>query len=148
MNITHERFTRGPWLISKSTSEKMVMLVLDNTLTRGTIIRCFPDNEHADSYVDFLVKQSDNWFINNTQKETNMSNKTPYELRLDILTLAKSYLDDIQRLENSVAETAFNEALETKNATPEDWDLCAPKQYTMDDLMDVAKQMYDFVLTK
>lgn len=78
-----------------------------------------------------------------------MSTKTPYEVRLDILTLAKNYLDDIQQLDNRVAEVSFTKALEDGTATPDEWDeFFAPKQYTMEDLMETAQQMYDFVLTK
>lgn len=79
-----------------------------------------------------------------------MSNKTPYELRLDILTLAKDYLDKKQSVENEANLAAFTQALkDDKITTIEDWyDTYAPTQYTVDDLLDEAKRLYDFVLTK
>lgn len=77
-----------------------------------------------------------------------MSNKTPYEVRLDILTLAKQYMDNNQLLENQVANTAFSHALAEDEATADDWELYAPKQYTPEELIEVAQKLYDFVLTK
>ena len=79
-----------------------------------------------------------------------MSNKTPYELRLDILTLAKEYLDKKQAVDNDANLAAFTQALkDDKITTIEDWyDTYAPVQYSVDDLLDEARRLYDFVLTK
>lgn len=77
-----------------------------------------------------------------------MSNKTPYELRLDILALAKSYLDNIQQLENEVAKAAFIHTLQKNSASIEDWDHFAPTQYTREELLAVARDMYGFIMTK
>lgn len=78
-----------------------------------------------------------------------MSNKTPYELRLDILTLAKEYMDNKQAVEDQASLAAFTQALEDKVTTIEDWyDTYKPVQYSIDDLLDEAKRLYEFVLTK
>ncbi len=78
-----------------------------------------------------------------------MSNKTPYELRLDILTLAKEYMDNKQAVEDQASLAAFTQALDDKVTTIEDWyDTYKPVQYSIDDLLDEAKRLYEFVLTK
>lgn len=76
-----------------------------------------------------------------------MSNKNPFEIRAEMLNLAKEYMDqqyhmNIQFLENMIAEG--------KKAREEIEDQLkdAYKMYTMEELMDKAKEMYSFVSTK
>lgn len=76
-----------------------------------------------------------------------MSNKNPFEIRSEMLILAKEYMDqqyhmNIQFLENMIAEG--------KKAREEVEDQLkeAYKMYSMEDLMAKAKEMYSFVSTK
>ena len=76
-----------------------------------------------------------------------MSNKNPFEIRAEMLNLAKEYMDqqyhmNIQFLENMIVEG--------KKAREEIEDQLkdAYKMYTMEELMDKAKEMYSFVSTK
>jgi len=76
-----------------------------------------------------------------------MSNKNPFEIRADMLNLAKEYMDqqyhmNIQFLENMVAEG--NKAREEIEEQLKE----AYKMYSMEDLMAKAKEMYSFVSTK
>lgn len=76
-----------------------------------------------------------------------MSNKNPFEIRADMLQLAKEYLDqqyhmNIQFYENMVAEG--NKA----RTDIEDNLKEAYKMYSTEDLMAKAKEMYSFVSTK
>jgi len=76
-----------------------------------------------------------------------MSNKNPFEIRAEMLNLAKEYMDqqyhmNIQFLENMVAEG--NKAREEIEEQLKD----AYKMYTIEDLMEKAKEMYSFVSTK
>jgi hypothetical protein len=76
-----------------------------------------------------------------------MSNKNPFEIRADMLQLAKEYLDqqyhmNIQFYENMVAEG--NKA----RTDIEDKLKEAYKMYSTEDLMAKAKEMYSFVSTK
>lgn len=76
-----------------------------------------------------------------------MSNKNPFEIRADMLNLAKEYMDqqyhmNIQFLENMVAEG--NKAREEIQDQLKD----AYKMYSIDELMAKAKEMYSFVSTK
>ena len=76
-----------------------------------------------------------------------MSNKNPFEIRAEMLNLAKEYMDqqyhmNIQFLENMVAEG--NKAREEIEEQLKE----AYKMYSMDELMAKAKEMYSFVSTK
>lgn len=76
-----------------------------------------------------------------------MTHKNPFEIRADMLNLAKEYMDqqyhmNIQFLENMVAEG--NKAREEIEDQLKD----AYKMYSMEDLMAKAKEMYSFVSTK
>lgn len=76
-----------------------------------------------------------------------MSNKNPFEIRAEMLNLAKEYMDqqyhmNIQFLENMVAEgKKAREDIEEQLKE-------AYKMYSMEDLMSKAKEMYTFVSTK
>ena len=76
-----------------------------------------------------------------------MSNKNPFEIRAEMLNLAKEYMDqqyhmNIQFLENMVAEG--NKAREEIQDQLKE----AYKMYSIEDLMTKAKEMYSFVSTK
>lgn len=76
-----------------------------------------------------------------------MSNKNPFEIRAEMLNLAKEYMDqqyhmNIQFLENMVAEgKKAREDIEEQLKE-------AYKMYSIEDLMAKAREMYSFVSTK
>lgn len=76
-----------------------------------------------------------------------MANKNPFEIRADMLQLAKDYMDqqyhmNIQFYENMVVEgKKAREEIEDKLKE-------AYKMYTTEELMAKAKEMYSFVSTK
>ena len=75
--------------------------------------------------------------------DTIMSNKNPFEIRTEMLALAKDYMDQQYQMNISFAE----KALETGKKTIEEvQDLY--KMYSMEDLMEKAKEMYSFVSKK
>lgn len=76
-----------------------------------------------------------------------MANKNPFEIRADMLQLAKEYMDqqyhmNIQFYENMIAEGKKNRK-EVQDSLKE-----AYQMYSMDELMNKAKEMYSFVSTK
>ena len=76
-----------------------------------------------------------------------MANKNPFEIRADMLQLAKEYMDqqyhmNIQFYENMIAEGKKNRK-EVQDSLKE-----AYKMYSMNELMNKAKEMYSFVSTK
>ena len=75
-----------------------------------------------------------------------MSNKNPFEIRAEMIKLAKDYMDqqyhmNIQFYENMVAEG--RKAREEVEEQLKD----AYNMYTMEELMEKAKEMYSFVST-
>ncbi len=76
-----------------------------------------------------------------------MTNKNPFEIRAEMLQLAKEYMDqqyhmNIQFYENMIAEG--NKAREDIEAQVKD----AYRMYSVDELMEKAKEMYAFVSEK
>jgi len=69
-----------------------------------------------------------------------MSNKNPFEIRADILAMAKDYMDKQVEL-NTVL---FTQMMEAGKKTIED----VPQMYTMEELQEKAKEMYSFVSSK
>ena len=72
-----------------------------------------------------------------------MSNKNPFEIRAEMLQLAKDYLDAQQNLNIQFANDMFEQG-------KMQWDQVqkAYEMYSMDDLMGKAKEMYSFVSKK
>ena len=76
-----------------------------------------------------------------------MSNKNPFEIRAEMLQLAKEYMDqqyhmNIQFYENMIGEG--EKARKDIEAQVKD----AYKMYSMDELMEKAKELYSFVSEK
>lgn len=78
-----------------------------------------------------------------------MSNqKTPYELRMEMVQLANHYFSRIQEVNTSVAMQAFDHAIKIGQASYADWQQYAPKQYSLDEVLKKAEELYKFVSTK
>lgn len=72
-----------------------------------------------------------------------MSNKNPFEIRAEMLQLAKEYMDQQWHMNLDFTRDMFEEGKKTVDEYQE-----ALKIYSMDDLMEKAKEMYSFVSTK
>jgi hypothetical protein len=70
-------------------------------------------------------------------------NKNPFEIRAEMLQLAKDYMDQQYQLNIQL----MNDLFEQNKATLEEVKT-AYKMYSMEDLMAKAKEMYSFVSTK
>jgi hypothetical protein len=81
----------------------------------------------------------------NTQhtKETIMSNKNPFEIRSEMLQLAKEYMDQQTKMNVDFATKMFEAGEKTAEELK-----TAMTPYTMDELMEKAKEMYSFVSEK
>lgn len=77
-----------------------------------------------------------------------MSNKNPFEIRLDALKMSKEYLDRIQDVNTQFAFQAFEAAVESGKATIDQWEKFAPKQYDFKDVITKAQELYAFVNKK
>ncbi len=76
-----------------------------------------------------------------------MSNKNPFEIRAEMLKLAKDYMDqqyhmNIQFYENMIAE-GENARKDIETQVKD-----AYKMYSMEELMEKAKELYTFVSEK
>ena len=72
-----------------------------------------------------------------------MSNKNPFEIRAEILEMAKDYMDKQAQMNVEFATKMF----EAGQASAEELKI-EMTPYSMDDLMEKAKEMYSFVSKK
>lgn len=73
-----------------------------------------------------------------------MSNKNPFEIRAEMLSMAKEYMDQQYHMNVNFMEKAMEEGKKTF----EEYQEAVTKMYSMDELMAKAKEMYSFVSTK
>ena len=69
--------------------------------------------------------------------------KNPFEIRAEMLSLAKEYMDQVTALNIDTA----SKMLEAGKIQAEEFQNLA-KMYTMEELMEKAKEMYSFVSKK
>lgn len=72
-----------------------------------------------------------------------MTNKNPFELRADVLAMAKDYLDEQYRINTTTAQKLFEVGKKSQQELQD-----AMKVYDVQTLTETAKQMYDFVQKK
>ena len=72
-----------------------------------------------------------------------MSNKNPFEIRAEMLQLAKEYMDTQYHMNVEFAEKAIAAG---RKSIEEVQDMY--KMYSMEDLMERAREMYSFVSKK
>ena len=72
-----------------------------------------------------------------------MSNKNPFEIRAEMLQLAKDYMDQQWQMNVDFTRQMFEQNKKTAEEMQE-----ALKIYSMEDLMEKAKEMYSFVSKK
>lgn len=77
-----------------------------------------------------------------------MTNKNPFEIRSDILGMAKEYLDRQHEINLQFAQQAFDKAVEAGKVAADQWKQYVPQMYSMDDLMKKAQELYGFVSKK
>jgi len=70
-------------------------------------------------------------------------NKNPFEIRAEMLQLAKDYMDQQWHMNLDFTRQLFEENKKTADEMQE-----ALKMYSMEDLMAKAKEMYSFVSKK
>lgn len=77
-----------------------------------------------------------------THRRTKM-NKNPFEIRAEMLQLAKDYMDKQQEMNIRLMNDLFQ-----ANKVQTEEIKAAYKMYSMEELMDKAKEMYSFVSKK
>lgn len=74
--------------------------------------------------------------------------KTPFEVRSDLLAMAKEYMDRQYEINVQFASQAFEKAVEAGKVTTDSWKEYVPAQYTLEELTKKAQELYGFVTTK
>lgn len=77
-----------------------------------------------------------------------MSNKNPFEIRSDILAMAKEYMDRQQEINLQFATKAFEAAVDQGKIAVTEWQSHVPAAYSLEDLMKKAAELYGFVSKK
>ena len=72
-----------------------------------------------------------------------MSNKNPFEIRSEMLAMAKDYMDQQYHMNIEFTRKLFDEGKKTAEELQ-----AAITPYSMEDLMEKAKEMYSFVSNK
>jgi hypothetical protein len=72
-----------------------------------------------------------------------MSNKNPFEIRAEMLQLAKDYMDQQYHMNIQFAENMVEQGKKTMEEVKASYEM-----YSMDDLMEKANEMYSFVSKK
>lgn len=72
-----------------------------------------------------------------------MSNKNPFEIRAEMLQMAKDYLDQQWQMNLDFTRQMFEQNKKTMEEMQD-----ALKPYSMEDLMKKAQEMYSFVSKK
>ena len=70
-------------------------------------------------------------------------NKNPFEIRAEVLQLAKEYMDQQVQMNIKFAERMMEQGQKSMNEV-----MGLYQMYSMDELMAKAKEMYSFVSTK
>ena len=73
--------------------------------------------------------------------------KNPFEIRAEMLQLAKDYMDQQHKMNVQFTEDLIKESGEARTTFQRQLE-DAYKMYSMDELMEKAKEMYNFVSNK
>ena len=77
-----------------------------------------------------------------------MSNKSPFELRFDVLKMAKEMMDQQYEIANQQYWTMINQAEAAAKDVTEIFDKYTPKMYQPKEIMEKAEELYKFVTKK
>lgn len=72
-----------------------------------------------------------------------MTNKNPFEIRADMLKLAKDYMDQQYNMNIQLMNDMYEQGMKTYEEVQD-----AYKMYDMNELMSKAREMYSFVSDK
>ncbi len=80
--------------------------------------------------------------------KSSTAGKNAFELRTDILAMAKEYMDQQYQLNREFAERVFDEAVNAGKVTNDQWKQYVPEMYSVEELMKKAQELYGFVSKK
>ena len=74
--------------------------------------------------------------------------KNPFEIRSDILAMAKDMLDKQYDAQMKLAQQAYDMQKDNMEKAVEAWNKALPTMYTPQEVMEKAKELYTFVSDK
>ena len=74
--------------------------------------------------------------------------KNPYEIRFDLLTMAKDLLDRQYEQSSNMAWEAFNKAMESNRELYKDVEKYIPKMFTPEEVIAQAEKLQSFINKK
>lgn len=74
--------------------------------------------------------------------------KTPYEIRFDLLTMAKDLLDRQYEQSVAIAWQALEKGMETNKTLYKDLEKYVPKMFTPEEIIEQAERLQGFVSKK
>jgi hypothetical protein len=77
-----------------------------------------------------------------------MSNKSPFELRFDVLKMAKDLMDQQYEIANQQYWAMVNQAEKNSQDVKEVFEKYTPKMYQPQEIMSKAEELYKFVTKK
>lgn len=72
----------------------------------------------------------------------------PYQIRTDVLSMAKQMLDKAYDTQLEVAKTIMEQSKSNTDLALEAWERYIPKMYTPDEVKAQAEKLYEFVTDK
>lgn len=77
-----------------------------------------------------------------------MSNKNPFEIRFDVLKMAKEMMDQQYNIAEQQFWTQLEQYKEASKDITEVFDKYTPKMYKPSEVMEKAEELYKFVVKK
>jgi len=71
--------------------------------------------------------------------------KSAYELRMEMLHLAKEYMEHQYNSNWEFARNSFDKALDSGKVAIDEWQKYAPSFYSFEDVIKKAEELYKFV---
>jgi len=72
----------------------------------------------------------------------------PFEIRAQMLEMAKEYLEKQQEINTAFAKQVFDQLVINGQKVQADWKEYAPKMYDFSEVVEKAKELYGFVNAK
>ena len=72
----------------------------------------------------------------------------PFEIRTQMLEMAKQYLEQQQEINTQFAKQVFDQLVVSGQKVQADWKDYAPKMYNFEEITQKAKELYGFVNAK
>lgn len=72
----------------------------------------------------------------------------PFEIRAQMLEMAKAYLEKQHEINTEFAKQTFDQLVITGQKVQADWQAYAPKMYDFTEVVSKAKELYGFVNAK